>query len=130
MKNKIFSLILVLLFSFSAFSADSLPIKKGEPAPFDGVALTTAKAQKVRKELLEKDQLKIFTETLLKNEIKYKAIISNQEEQVKILVDQNEHLVKVAEESQTMNNYRKILWFSIGVVATSLSVYGAGQLVK
>jgi hypothetical protein len=128
--TKNLSLILVLLLSFSAFAAESTPIKKGEQSPYDGIVLTTKKAQSIRKELIEKDQLKIFTQSLLENEGRYKKIISNQNEQIVILTDHTEKLVKIAEESQTVTVYEKVLWFGLGVVATSFAVYGAGQLVK
>jgi uncharacterized membrane protein len=127
---KLLNIILVFLLSFSALAKDVTYIEAGTPAPYSGHLFTPKKAAEIRKELLEKDQLKIFTEALLKNEVRYNKIINNQQEQIKILEEHTTKLYKIAEESQQMQTYQKVLWFGLGVFATSLAVYGAGQLVK
>lgn len=120
-------LILSILLVFSVVAnAQVTHITKGTPAPYDGHLFTEAKAREVRKELIEKDQLEIFTKALLENEVRYKKIISNQEEQVVILKD---HVIKLADMAQ-MSTTEKVLWFGLGVAATGFAVYGAAQIVK
>lgn len=122
--------VFILLITLNTFAADVQYIEQGTPAPFSGQLFTTKKAKEIRKELLEKDQLKIFTTSLLANEVRYKKIINTQQDQVELLSTQNTKLVKTAEELGTMNNYQKVMWFGVGVVATSLAVIGAGSLIR
>lgn len=117
--------ILAFLICFNAIGQVQ-HIEKGTPAPYTGHLFTEAKAREVRKELLEKDQLVIFTKALLENEVRYKKIISNQNEQVVILKD---HVTKLSDMAETTTT-EKVLWFGLGVVATGFAVYGAAQLVK
>jgi hypothetical protein len=117
--------LLVFLLSFNCL-AQVQHITKGTPAPYDGHLFTEKKAREVRKELLEKDKLEVFTKALLENEKRHKKIISNQNEQIEILKD---HTMKLADMAQ-MSTGEKIFWFSLGVAATSFAVYGAAQLVN
>lgn len=125
----IFTIILSLLLSTSIYG-QSIHIEKGTPAPYTGHLFTEQKAREVRKELIEKDQLEVFTKALLENEKRYKQIITNSNEQVSILMHHNEKLVKIAQDLESAPTYEKIMWFSLGVVATGFAVYGAAQLVK
>lgn len=128
-KMKILSILLVLLLSFSAFSQVKY-IEKETPAPYNGFLFTVKKTKEVRKELIEKDQLKIFNEAL-KETLKLKdEVIGKQTGQVEILKTQNEKLAKQIDNDKSLSRFQKTLWFTAGVLATSLAVYGASQLVK
>lgn len=128
MKNLLIFLIIVSLIN-NLFAKDVLPIKKGEQAPFDGVVFTTKKAQDVRKELIEKDQLKIFNETL-REQIQIKnEIITNKEKQVVLLENQNTKLAEELENEKKTKTTERIIWFGLGVLATGVAAYGTSKLL-
>lgn len=146
---KTISLFLVLLLSFSALAKpgdvllptteyiieqlstkDVTIVKKGTPAPYDGQLFTHTKAESVRKELIEKDQLKIFNKALKETIAIQDKIIDNKSEQVTLLKEQNEKLVKKVDEAGQTSNFEKALWFGLGIAATSLAIYGASSLVR
>lgn len=127
---KIITFLLVFLLSFSAIAKDVTTITKGTPAPYDGQLFTHPKAESVRKELIEKDQLKIFNEALKETIAIQDKIIDNKTEQVNILKEQNTKLVKKVEEAGQTSNFEKVLWFGLGIAATSLAIYGASSLVR
>lgn len=127
---KLISILLVFMLSFSALGQDSVPLNKGQAAPFEGILFTTEKAQAIRKELIEKDQFKMFNEALLQNEEYYKKIISNKNDQLNLTLNQNERLVKQAEKAGSLTTLEKALWVAAGVVGTSLAVMGAGSLAR
>lgn len=121
---------LALLLADGAFAADVTRIEKDQPAPYSGQLFTFKKAREVRLELLEKDKLKAFNEALKLNELEYKQIIKNDAEQMEILKEHNLKLYKLAKDNEEVSAFKKTLYFGLGVLATSLSIYGAGQLVK
>lgn len=127
---KIISIVLSFLIMSNCFAGDVTFIEKGVPAPYTGHLFTEAKAQSVRRELLEKDQLVIFTKALLENETRHKKIISNQQDQVKILLTQNEKLVKRAQDTESLPMYERIFWTGLGVAVTGFAIYGATLIVK
>lgn len=126
---KILSILLIFLISFSAVAQESVALQKDAKAPFDGILFTTEKAQSIRKELIEKDQFKMFNEALLENEVYYKRIITNKNSQLELTLNQNERLVKQAESAGKLTTLEKALWVAAGVIGTSLAVMGAGSLV-
>lgn len=127
---KLLSIFLVLMISFSTFAQDSVPLNKGQAAPFEGILFTTEKAQSIRKELIEKDQFKMFNEALLQNEDYYKKIIANKNQQLDLTLNQNDRLVKQAEKAGSLTTLEKALWVGAGVLATSLAIMGAGSLAR
>jgi hypothetical protein len=127
---KILSILLVFFLSFSVVAQDAVPLNKGQSAPFEGILFTTEKAQSIRKELIEKDQFKMFNEALLENEEYYKKIISNKNEQLNLTLNQNDRLVKQAEKAGSLTTLEKTLWVAAGVIGTSLAVMGAGALAR
>jgi hypothetical protein len=127
---KIISCVLALFLSFSAVAQESVALQKDAKAPFDGILFTTEKAQSMRKELIEKDQFKLFNETLLQNEVYYKQIIKNDNTQIQLVLEQNTALVKQAEKAGKLTSFEKTLWITAGVIGTSLAVWGAGNLAR
>lgn len=49
--------LLVMMLSFNALAQDVVTIKKGDPAPFDGVLFTKERELALRKDILEKEFL-------------------------------------------------------------------------
>jgi hypothetical protein len=125
-KNWLIFLIIVSLISHISFAKDAIPINKGDQAPFNGILLSTKKAEQVRIELIEKDQFAIFNKALLEVNDDQAKIIKNQRTQVRLLSEQNNKLMNQIERTK----WERHLWFGLGVLATGLSIYGAKQLVK
>lgn len=123
-------LTIVSLINTNSVAQDAIPITKGTPAPFAGILFTKSKAEQIRKELIERDQFKIFNKTLLENTEIQQKIISNQKDQVDILIKQNTRLVDIAEKSQNRNNWTNAAWFGLGIISAGLAVYGASLLVR
>jgi hypothetical protein len=121
------SLIIASLIN-NCFAKDSVPLNKGDLSPFTGILLSTKKAEQVREELIERDQLKIFNKALLQKIDGQDKIISNQNKQVKLLNEQNNKLMKEIESRKT-TTFERVMWFSLGVIVTSAAVYGASRVV-
>lgn len=121
--------VLVFLLSFNAFSQVKY-IDKDVPAPYNGFLFTISKTKEVRKELIEKDKLTIFNKALRENIVKYETVITNQENQVKMLKEQNTKLAKDLDQDKSMTNFQRALWFGLGIAAAGFAVYGASQIAK
>ncbi len=65
--KKLLIILLVLLFVFNLFSEEQI-IKKGDPAPFDGIIMDKEKVEKIVKDLEEFKKLK-------EKEVEYNKII-------------------------------------------------------
>ncbi len=118
--------LIIASLTINSFAQDSVPIAKGTVAPFSGILLSKPKAEQVRIELIERDQFKLFNETLLQNSELQNKIINNQKDQVEILLKQNDKLLK---RNDSLNNTERYLIFGLGVLSTGLAVYGASLLV-
>lgn len=119
--------LVLFVFSFSVLAKDVTYIDKGTEAPYDGFLFTIEKTNSVRQELIEKDQLKIFNKALLENEVRHRQIISNNNTQIHLLINQNTNLMKEVEKKR---GFERVLYFGLGVAFTGLAVYGASKLVK
>lgn len=118
--------LIIASLTINSFAQDSVPIAKGTVAPFSGILLSKPKAEQVRIELIERDQFKLFNETLLQNSELQNKIINNQKDQVEILLKQNDKLLK---RNDSLNNTERYLIFGLGVLSAGLAVYGASLLV-
>ena len=96
-------------------------LEQGQAAPYNGYILTEDTTQKVQKDLVKKDFLEKQTESL-SLEIKFKDLeIEGLERRNDIYVEENNKLRRGKE----MNKW---IYLGLGVLGTSLAVYGAGQL--
>lgn len=128
--KSLFSIVLSFLIMSNCFAGDVTFIEKGTPAPYNGHLFTEPAAQQIRRDLIDRDQLIIFTKALLENETRHKKIITNQQEQVKVLLTQNEKLVKRAQSTESLPMYERIFWTGLGVAVTGFAIYGATLIVK
>lgn len=116
----------LLLGSTAANSQDSQYIEKGSPAPYTGILFTEKKAQSIRNELLEGDKAKVELKAEQNKTKRLNEVIVLKNEEIDLYKTQNERLTSAKERSDTMN----YIWFGMGILATGLAVYGAGQLSK
>lgn len=111
--------------SVSLLSAQEVvPLVKGQGAPFTGILFTEEKAKSIRQELIEKDGLTklvaSYERTVALQDLNFKLT----KEQITILQDTNTRLVK----ESRLTNLERYMYITLGVVGTSLAVYGAGKL--
>lgn len=110
----------------NVYGQDTQYIEKGKPAPFSGILFTEEKAQAIRGELLEFDKTKILYETEKHRGERLGQIINLKDEEIDLYQKQNTRLLKAHDRSDTLN----YVWFGLGILATGLSVYGAGALSR
>ena len=110
----------------TASTDEVIYLDKGRSAPFSGVLMPDKVARDLRSELLEKDKLEILHKTeQFKNE-NLNKIITLKDSEIELYRKQNERLVKLKDNNNTIN----YVWFGLGVLVTGLAVYGAGSLAK
>lgn len=106
--------------------AESISINKGDKAPFDGILMDENTAKEVRIAVIENKE----KAELIKSKDKIITLqdlsIQVQEKQINILYEKNTKLLKEKE----LNDWEKVVWMGLGILATSMAVYGASKLVK
>ena len=125
--RKKLSILLILLVSVpsSAFADDSaVSLDQNQKAPFSGILITTDQAQTLRKNTLERDDLKLINDSL-NNQIKlYQSNETLYEHKSQILYDQNIKLTESLNTSRESGTLEKIGYFALGALATGLVAYG------
>ena len=108
-------LVLVcLLFSFNSFGAEYL--KKGEPAPHNGVLFTDTEEEKLR---ANNEKLKSLEQLTIVYERKDKL----NEERIK-------NYKEYIQDTKQLNTYGKIGYFFLGFLASSATLYVSSKIVK
>ena len=130
MKTLLSFLMIGLITINSSFAQEAVMIKKDERAPFEGVLFPLDQANKMRYQLIECDIKKELNASYERTIKLYKENESYQENKVNILMKQNDELSKALTESKSTTDLQKILWFSLGVLATGLAVYGASKITR
>lgn len=123
---KIFLSFLMIVSTANA-QVESVPLKKGELAPYEGVLLSNKKANEIKDELVEKDLLKQENDSLKKSVDLFKLKDQYSEDQIQKLLQSNSKLVDA--NLRQNNKYEPVLWFALGVLATGLTFYAAKEIV-
>ena len=96
-------------------------LERGDVAPYHGYLLTEETTEKVQKDLVRKDYLEKENSSL-KTSLQFQQMeIESFERSEEIYRNENKKL-------KTQNKYEKWIYLGLGVLGTSLAVYGAGQL--
>lgn len=111
-----------------ALGDDAVSLSKGQSAPFDGILMTTDRAQSARKAELDLPQYKLLNDSLSHSLDLEKDNNSFLTQKVGILTNDNQLLSTSLEKERSTNELTKILWFAGGVILTALAVKGASQL--
>lgn len=119
-----------ILVSNVGFTQESVPLKKDDRAPFEGVLLSLDKANKVRYDLLECDIKKSLNESYEKTIKLYKDNENIHQEKINVLLKQNDDLAKAVIEARSSTDIQKIIWFGLGVLATGLAIYAGKEMAK
>jgi hypothetical protein len=118
--------LLISLITLNSLFAETITLKKDEKAPFDGILMDTDTAKKVRIAVIENEEKSEIIKSK-DNIIKLQDLNVNlQETQINILTEKNFKLLK----EKQYTDWEKIIWFSLGVIGTSLAVHGASKLAK
>ena len=125
-QNSSFSQDIITIVPNSNANKEVVNLNAGDKAPFTGLLFTPTKAESIRQELITKDELE-KTNVSLKKTIELQDLnLKLRSEQVTLLLDQNDVLIR----HKTMNDWERVGYVVLGVLGTSLSVYLATRLVK
>jgi hypothetical protein len=123
-------IFLILISNIIAFADNSIVLKAGDKAPFDGILLNQTNAESLKTKVL---QLGICTDlnTSLTNSNKLLQDISTQDElKIKAYAAQDNDLAKKTAEEKTTSDLEKFAFFGLGILTTSFAIYGASKLIK
>jgi len=128
--RKILTLFLIATICNSAFCENSVHLKKGDVAPYEGDLLTPPYAEKVKYHLINEENLSLQVES-------YKKVVSLQSNNFDLSQKnldscnaQNDKLAGEVQSSRSMSNIERIGWFALGAFLTGLVSYGATKALK
>lgn len=128
MKNLLISLMILL--TSNCFAQDATHLNKNDPAPYEGIIFTIPRSQELRVMEIEHKEYKLLNDSLQRSQAQYEDILKLDTDKVNIVSQQNDNLAKSLEASRTSSEWTKILWFGLGVFATSAAIYGASKFTK
>jgi len=126
---KILTVLVCSIFSF-VVAADPVYLNKDDKSPYSGLLFTEQKANEIRRELLDKDYLKLQNDSLNRSLDLYKANEALYGQQKQLLLDQNDKLAKSLYQERNLTNWERVGFFVLGITVTGLAIYGASQLAK
>jgi len=121
---------IILLFSFSLFAEDAVVLKKGQAAPNDGILISQQKAQDIKNDEITMQSLTQLNDSLNKSLQLQSQISDLNQQKVNLLQDQDNKLAKALQDSQSVSDWTKVLYFSLGFVIPVASFYGVRQALK
>lgn len=127
------TIALLLIFSTSlniSFAADVVEVKKDQPAPFAGFLFPPEKAQDVKDRLVDADRLKEINESYKRSIELYKDNEKLHEERMVKTMAQADNLAKNLYEARSTSSLEKFGYFFLGVLGTSLAVYGVKKATQ
>lgn len=102
--------------------------QKGYKLTQDSWIFSPDKAKDVRNRLVDLDTEKQLNESLNKSLSLEQSMNKIQDDKITLLLKQNNDLVQSVDQNRGMNDWSKILWFTLGVVVSGLAIYGAKGL--
>lgn len=124
LKSLSFLLIAILINNSStSFGQAVTLLPKGTPAPFDGFLLPKDNATNIRKQLIEYDHQKDLID-VLNQELTLKQQQSDiKDKELTYLINQTSELSKQDMSIKEKSTWDFLLYFGLGVVATSIAIY-------
>ena len=127
MRKILTSSLIILTLASNSLAQNAFPLRKGEPAPTDGILLTPEEANRVRVRDIELDLRKKENELLIDVSGKMKEQVDIMEKRVDFYQDKNMDLSKRVEDLASDNFWEKTVWFILGVGATIGVGYAASR---
>lgn len=121
-------LLTILIIVNSSVGVTATALKKDQAAPYDGVLFNNTEANSIKVELIEKDIYKDLALSYEKSIKLYKDKDSLSEQQIRELLESNKKLSEALNEDD--NRINNVVWFSLGVLATGLSIYAAKKIIN
>lgn len=128
--KKIFCLISILIIPTNLIAQDTVFLNTGDKAPYSGYLLSPDKAKEQRNIGLERDSLKLTNLSLQKSLDYQSNVILDVNKQITELKSDKSNLADQLGKQTSSNNLEKIVYFGLGVLATSFAVMAAKQLTK
>jgi hypothetical protein len=129
---RIFSIIVssVIFLNNTVLANEVVLLERGKPAPYSGVLFPVEKANELRKMAIELDTLRAVNESYIKSIGLYQKTIQLHDEKYNLLYQQNDRLAEALVESRRSNDLQRVIWFTLGVLATGFAFYGAKKITQ
>lgn len=107
-----------------------ISINEGEKAPFTGILFPKDQAEQNRYRLLEAETILRVNESLNTSLNLYKDNAKIDAEKYKNSSDQVINITKAYNDSKSLTNVERLIWFGFGVVASGLAVWAASKAIR
>jgi len=126
-------LALALIFAFTNTAWADCPehvqlIVKGEPAVCDGVLMSPDAFKKADEAVQDVHYYKLINEKLNERQVLVNKEIEILDKRLKLYMDQSQVLASELTDRNSESKWEKLIYFSLGVFATGIAVYGASHL--
>lgn len=128
MLKKTLPILLISLIAVKPILADDKAVNlvKDQPAPYSGVLIPPAKAQEMKEQLIEYDNLKLINESYKRSIELYKSNELSYNDKIDKINTQNDTLAKQLNSSREVSEWTRFGYFMLGVLGT----VSAGYVVK
>ena len=125
-------ILLALVFmtnvAFAECPKNVQPLKKGEVANCDGFLFSPETEQKAANAIDDAKYYKELNVRLFKRKELTDKEINILDKRLELYIKQSEVTALELNRKRSEDKWQKIIWFSLGVLATGIAVHGAGQL--
>ena len=131
MKKMICKVIMIsLTISSLSLADDPILLHKNDKAPMDGLLFSEQKSSEVKTKLIEGAQLQLLNDSLNKSISLYKNNEDIYSQKIDLLQKQNDSLAQKLYDQESSNFWKSFAFFSLGVVASGITLYGLKQISK
>lgn len=125
-------IILAIMFmtnmAFAQCPKNVQPIKKGEAANCDGFLFSPETEKKANEAVEDVKYYKELNLRLTKRKELTDKEINILDRRLELYIKQSEQLSLEVHRKRSEDKWQKVIWFSLGVLATGIAVHGAKQL--
>lgn len=124
------TVFLISLITTNSFADDtSVYLDKGQTAPFAGFLINQNRTQTLINEEKQLKDYKLINDSLQKSLDLSQQNFDLSEKKANILLDQNTKMAEELKSDKSTSNLERIVWFSLGVLATGFAIYGAKKAI-
>lgn len=121
----------IFLFSqvtFAACENDVELLKKGEVSPCTGLLYSPAADDEANRAFENAEKFKNINDLLVKKNIAMETQNEIVEKRLNLYITESQILAERLTKKENRSEWQKVLYFSLGVLATGIAVYGAKQI--